>query len=154
MPAENGTMSRGEFYSAVARQEVDAVEKALRAGQDPNAQYLGKLPLNVVVLKGNERLLELLISNGLSIDVEAGIQMANAAHLGFSGIVRRFLDAGVSPNATNRRRVPAIVMARHQGHEEIVHMLLQAGAEDVPIPAALGGGVPTLDELEQMFFEH
>ena len=57
-----------------------------------------------------------------------------AATHGYAKILKRLIAAGGNVNASRKGSNPAIFFAKAGGHDEVVKLLLEAGAEDVPYP--------------------
>jgi ankyrin repeat protein len=112
----------------------------------------GRTPLdNAASISGNradgEQMTELLLAAGAdarTADSQGGSSLQLAASQGHVAVVKRLLDGGADPNATDRDTT-ALGMAAFQGRTEVVALLLARGADanrSVPRSRLESNGVP------------
>ena len=89
----------------------------------------GGTALEVAASKGNEEIVELLLSLGAKIDKTNSYLMDCAVYGGNMNIVRRFFDAGLVVNADSRECFSPLHVAASKGDVEMTRFLLAAGAQ-------------------------
>lgn len=91
----------------------------------------GKSALHKAVEKNNQEMVEYLLKNGA--DINLNIRANNTAlHLaawhGYASLVE-YLIANNARMTTNKKGMSPLHMASHRGHEEVVKVLIDAGAD-------------------------
>ncbi|XP_014677172.1 PREDICTED: putative ankyrin repeat protein RF_0381 [Priapulus caudatus] len=107
----------------------------LEAGANPNVTDTksGATPLMMAVSKGEEAMVQMLLSHGTdanAADWQAHTSLHHAACVGRLDIVRLLLEAGADPNVDDAESgVTPLMWAVSKGEETVVQMLLSHGAD-------------------------
>jgi ankyrin repeat protein len=131
------------LYVAAENERQATVALLLAKGANPNLPgRSGLTPLTAAAFKGNDRIVEQLLSQAAApadpnvVDATGKAAITYAAARGFAGIVRRLLDAGVDARFRYGNALTALMWAA--GHEDgvgvqaaesVVDLLLSRGAE-------------------------
>ena len=140
-----GAHDKTGLHWAAERDHVEVARVLLAAGADLEARTSwGESPLEWAATMGSGRVAELLLERGAT-----GLTLVQAAALGKLAVVEAFLASGVSGAAHARRLAPApadqwppdtahargdvlsdaLYAAARNGHDEVVKVLLDRGAE-------------------------
>jgi len=151
--ADSLSTKNERLLSCCTLKDVEGVTKALEDGADVNC-YSG-LPLDEAIRPGNSNVVRVLLQHGAKADmwdsrplekavsigdvriakmlIEHGAQISQVrkilvipSYRGHVGMVKFLLDAGVDPNM--EKGLP-LKHAKKQGYDEIVNLLLAAGAD-------------------------
>ena len=164
-------MGRKERWKPSGRKNLAEIEKLLDQGADPTAvsgyvpgsiEHWDKLLLSRGVIYffryddwvyGNDKLAKYLRNGARVAAVAAEECFIHAIHKGQKPLVRLFLDAGMSPDASMRSSRSGICTACTAGHPEIVKMLLRAGSrhENDALCSAVGHGN---EEIVNILLDH
>ena len=94
-----------DLLTAVDEGQSDVVQELLDSGIDPNkdASPDGAYPLHLASLKGNKKIVKILLDNGAEIDLRAtnkdkATPLAWAAFFGQKDVVSLLIEAGASIN--------------------------------------------------------
>jgi ankyrin repeat protein len=122
------------LYRAVDFGQIDAVNFLLGRGADPNLPNShGMTAIWAASFKGNSAMVRVLIGAGANVEIadqEYGITpLIAAAWRGHPDVVRQLLAAKVNVNTRAKDGNTALSRASNAGHNEIVKLLLQAGAQ-------------------------
>ncbi len=123
---------------AASRGDVESLQKMIGAGADVNASVRGDgNPLIAAARNGKLNAVELLIQNGANVDqVVPGDENAliGAAWNGKIDVVTYLLDVGADPNIQVKvgwgKTRTALKQATLGGHDEVVRVLVAAGASE------------------------
>jgi hypothetical protein len=115
---------------AVQDHDVAALERVVRQGANPNARDVFGDPVLLDVREAE--LASALIRLGADVDVrhreDNDTPLIRAARMGLTPLVRVLLDARADVHAEMTDGATALSEARRGGHDEVVSMLLAAGA--------------------------
>ncbi len=84
---------------------------------------------------GNIERVRSLLTTKVTLDLDRGAAIGNAAAAGHTQIVELLIQAGANVNLSNRAGFTPIASAAYSGHGEIVRLLIDAGA-DIQAPAS------------------
>ncbi|KAK6519303.1 hypothetical protein TWF281_003138 [Arthrobotrys megalospora] len=137
------------LFWAVANGQMAVAEMLIKRGANPNARgRYGSRPLSRAVERGDEKTIQLLLTNAAKIDFcyfiwdgeenQLGIDgryrlssetpLCYAIRKGYTAVIKLLLENGAQPNFDNTRDTPLILSARH-GNEAISKLLLDKGAD-------------------------
>ena len=135
------------LYRACISQQLEVVQVLLEAGADVNLTSKGHYPLIAACDAGNAELIYLLLEAGADAKcrkisdetcLHAVINAFSVATLGspkhadsvsIVSIVKSLLNAGAEVNVCSSLEETALYRASKSGHENVVRLLLEAGAE-------------------------
>lgn len=139
--ASSAQVSVESYFDAVLRQDIGAVEVALKSGVDPNVvDWRGNHALHWAAVLDNAELVKLLARKGARIDPRSQISGATPLHLAIDSnsdrAMEALLQAGadvsalviVNDNRADKRLTPVDLAARRNRHE-IVERLVKSGAQ-------------------------
>ncbi|MFN3150330.1 ankyrin repeat domain-containing protein [Bremerella sp.] len=125
--------AKGSLVAAAERADWGAVEKQLRAKQDPNArQPDGMTALHWAAFHGSEQGARLLIESGATVDAPTEYQitpLSIACELGKPKVVRVLLEGKADPNLAIAGGETPLMTAARTGVVDSVTQLLEAGAK-------------------------
>ena len=133
------TLSR-PLYFAAQRGHADAVAVLLDRGADPDTAFSFGGALHSAARADHTEVVAILLDAGADVDARVGefknTALHEAADSGAAGTVRLLLDAGADVNARDKDDQPPLHLAMLRDREEVVTLLLEAGAapRDVPMP--------------------
>jgi ankyrin repeat protein len=121
------------LYRAVDFGQIDAVNFLLSRGADPNLPNShGMTAIYAASFKGRSDVIRVLIAAGANVEIaddEYGITpLIAAAWRGHPDAVQQLLDADANVNTRAKDGNTALSRASDAGHNEIVKLLRQAGA--------------------------
>ena len=147
----NAVSDKGDtaLYRACASQQLEVVQSLLKAGADVNLTSNRCYPLIAACDSGNVKLIRLLVSAGADvkcsnssnetclhvlIDAYSPTTDSQKHAVGDSkedvvNVVKTLLEVGADVNAVSLQKETALYQASNAGHEDIVRLLLAAGAE-------------------------
>ncbi|KAJ7029880.1 ankyrin repeat-containing domain protein [Mycena alexandri] len=112
---------------AVAKwRDLELTRMLLHYGADPNMP--DPMVLQAAVSHGDEPIVNLLLAHGADPNIEGGTVLRAAAHSGNLKIVQLLLDQGADPNVQGGAHSTAMQAASERGHDEIVELLHEHGA--------------------------
>ena len=132
------------LHAASACGHGKVVERLLQAGAPVNIQRRDGSPLQLAAREGHDMVIKLLLQHGTDVEMEGGNHdrpLFEAAKNGHLSTVRLLLDGGANVNAecgSLRGSVCAAAASSHKKSFEIVHLLLDAGADPKRQCEALG----------------
>lgn len=128
-------MNSQDILIAVEKNDMPAVQKALKTGADVNTIGSGKRSLLLIATNsGQIDLAKLLVKYGADVNQQAENMDSPFLYAGASGqteLVQLFLDNGARFDLFNRYNGSALIPACERGHVETVRML--ANTKDYPI---------------------
>lgn len=132
-PSEATLAGYTGLHAAAAAGEVDAITRLAQAGADLEARDgNGRTPLHVAAFASHDEAVAALVAAGADIDAfdnQAYDIVTIAAVADDTGLLRRALALGANPGAvTSPYDGTALIAAAHLGHDEIVRILIDAGA--------------------------
>ena len=139
--SQHASAQKRELISAALQGNVKRVEAALKAGADVNAfdETLGT-PLGGASYSGNLEAVRLLTDGGANLnakDSKGMTPLMNGTLSGNADVVRFLIAKGAdvnigSPAEINGRKFTstALLLARGSRHDEIVTLLIKAGAKE------------------------
>lgn len=137
-PAEDPNtdlMNGHDILKAVEKNDVPAVEKALKNGADVNTTDKGKRSLLLIATNNRQtELAKLLVKHGADVNQQAENRDSPFLYAGASGqteLVQLFLNNGARFDIFNRYNGSALIPACERGHVETVRLL--ANTRDYPI---------------------
>ena len=108
------------------------VDLMLRYGAAPDEpSFQSQTPLIAAASTGNHQIMTLLIEAGADVNHVDGhglTPLMYASHSGHTTVARMLLDAGATPNP-RPRRLGALILAAEGGHDNLVSLLVERGAE-------------------------
>ncbi len=133
---------------AIHANDAQAVEQALKAGEDPNkfitvqsrgfnrGRRTDVAPLRWAASLGNPRMVQALLAHGASVH-DRGNALCMAAWQGSPVIVKALLDAGAQPNPPGKcfagrpdaERVSPVVRAQKAGNGQAAEIIAAAGGK-------------------------
>jgi len=127
---------------AAYQDNLDLVDKLLRAGADPRApNQLGVTALSLACTNANVAMVERLLNAGADANAPlpgGETPLMTCARTGRIGAVRALLVHGANVNAKESRHGQTAVMwAAAEGHVEVLQALIEAGA-DFKMPLSSG----------------
>lgn len=172
MAAVEASQQLYELLSSDSEISFEKVKSLLKDGADPCFQVgtTKSSPLFLCIVRNNESLLHLLLSDSQKINLGAtnadGLNVLMlAAKLGHVGCVNLLLSSGFNvPELINRKtrsaafQATSLMLACMEGHIDVVRVLLQNGADpslcdsrgrSVVHIAAIQGQLELLQELKQ-----
>lgn len=122
-----------ELHAAIGKGDYDRTKALLDSGVDREAAGInGSRPLHLAVLKGLDKIVELLLARGADKNAQAGDGLYTPLHFavlrGHKEVVKLLLDSMADMETANEDGQTPLQLAAMYGHEEIVSMLLNAGA--------------------------
>ncbi|KAK2764808.1 hypothetical protein CKAH01_15747 [Colletotrichum kahawae] len=130
--------SIGIFYRSAEDGDVNRIEHLLSTNTPPDTKdTFGRTPLWVAADYGQEEVVRLLVSrpevdvNSLSVSGRSPLFWPSA--LGYEDVVSLLISAGAKPDFVDFDGETAISMARRNGHERIVSLLLNSQAASVEL---------------------
>lgn len=138
------------LHWAAMQESADAAELLLTVGADVSVRHakFGGTPLQYAAGKGHLDICRLLISYDApvdSVDVFGRTSLIWAAMYGHVDVVKLLIESGADINAKTSKSAPsvptgvgssAIDIAKNEGHDEVVQLLLDHGARPTPPPKA------------------
>jgi ankyrin repeat protein len=128
------------LIAATLKRSTAAMEAAIKSGADVNAAVEGLGPPIVVAALGDYKGVQLLLDSSANINAEDGegyTALINASFTNSADIVRLLLSKGANVNASSnltikgkKTRITPLMIAKSQGHQEIVKLLTDAGANE------------------------
>ena len=140
-PLQHAAALERELISAALQGDAKRMEAAVKAGADVNAidERLGS-PLGGASYSGNLEAVRLLTDRGANVnakDTKGMTPLMNATLGGNADVVRFLIAKGAdvnigSPTVANGRKftTTALLLARGRRHNEIVTILVEAGAKE------------------------
>jgi ankyrin repeat protein len=124
-----------EFMSAVTEGNVAVVTKYLDSGVvKVNDTFFAWSPLLSAASKGQLEVVKVLAERGADLNYKHPLtKMTAVAHAAYDGntvLLEYLLQKGADPNIKARGGVSTIRLARGEGHEDCVVILLKYGAKD------------------------
>lgn len=133
--ARNGGMPLAGLVVALKAGDLQAVEKALKGGADPNAKDTDGTPVLVRAIEtGQDALVRALLKAGASVSTEGMYQgrrspsLVIASAFGRVEVVRTLLDAGADPDHGNDEGYTPLMVAASGGHAGVIHVLVERKA--------------------------
>lgn len=126
--------TQDSLLNATVRRDTSALQDALRAGADANAEHQGVRPLHLAAMLGPAKHIETLLKHGAEVDaVDAmGRTALHTASIGSAAdsaqIIQTLIDAGAKVNARDEHEATPLDLASGARHEAASLLLLQAGA--------------------------
>ncbi len=153
VPTAIGTKLAESLCQAAEDGDVTEVKRLLAAGAKVNPKLgpMERAPLTAAAGAGQREVVEVLLSAGAKVDLEAFLWAAWGGEL---QLVKMALAQGLSANAKNLVSTP-LTRAAESGRTEIVRLLLDHGADpnlrnpdgQLPLVEAAGGNGDTLGTL-------
>jgi len=129
------------LVAAAMMRDVPAMEAALQAGADVNTSVEGLgPPIVAAALTDNYKAVQLLLDKGANIngsDSQGYTALINASLNNNRDIVQLLLSKGAAVNAPsyltihgNKVHMTPLMIAKAKGHQDIVKLLVEAGAKE------------------------
>ena len=114
---------------------ANVAELLLAAGAEVNLQDTSnRAALHWAAKNGNADVVKLLLAAGADVNVQSHLlgwtALMRAAENGDADIVEWLIAAGADVNLRNNNGMNAAVIARHNGHHDIVHLIEQAASSE------------------------
>ena len=117
---------------AVTHGHTDVADILLQQGADPEARMARMTPLMQASLKGDTKMVALLLHHGADVHAcyhaQGSTALAFAARGGHLAVVRRLLDHGAKDNREGLFSASAMSAAKSGGHDAVVRLLEAAAA--------------------------
>eukprot|EP00966_Prymnesium_polylepis_P051183 1184768-Prymnesium_polylepis.1 len=124
---------RAGLHLAAAAGHDACVSALLRYGASINiVDRFGRTPLLEAVLSGKDHTAELLLQHRAQLGLrerEVAVKLCDAANDSDHAMIRRYLDAGANPNASDYDGRSCLMLAAAGGNLGICRLLLERGAD-------------------------
>ena len=147
---ESGHGVMVSFEIAAADGHVECLQELLNAGADVNYtnKENGYTPLMWAARYGKDGCVELLIKAGIDVNIveshSANALMLASGYAGNIKCVELLLDAGADVNHGDWQRATALMYAASSGHEDIVTLFIQKGADVNAVTKELHDGITAI----------
>jgi len=130
----SGGLAYAPFFSAIKKGNLEAVEKMLERGLDPNCYSFGKAALHVAVETSTPAVVEMLLRNGANIEIPMKAANKNtpldqAIVTKKPEMIKLLIRYGAQSDQVKNNGWSSMHQAAVMGHSDVIFAMLQADAK-------------------------
>lgn len=120
------------FMNMLHRKDLKALEKIIDMGIDLNAQINGYGPLRLAAQNGNNKAIEMLLTEGVNVNsvfADGLTALHVASNQGQIRTVTMLINNGSNINAKDDEGATALLFALRNNHDKVAYELINSGAD-------------------------